>query len=155
MKTSNIFFTFLFYLAGSLPLLKAQDILGKQDSTDHEFLMLEFNEPQQNNAFSFECITGKTIHCSITSDSSIASGYSYVLVSADEWKKVFGLELNISRTIGAGNSLDSDSYFKVILNKDNLKPELKPLLKNFYIQNDPKFLIYDKASSENCMKYFK
>ena len=142
----------------SLFIFQEQDTLSEfyaqSFSNQSDVLMLEFNEPQQQNASTFQRLTGKTIFCYNANDSSAESGYSYVLVAMDEWGKVFGLELSITSTIDAGNSIGAGSFSREIKNKDNLKGEIIPLLKDFYIQNDPKFHIYNEASADSCQHYF-
>jgi hypothetical protein len=102
-------------------------------------LKIEFKNQVDKNAKEFVQIVGKKLY------HSAAHGYFYIGISKTELKSIFNLEIEVTVTKGAGNSVNRDAHSIKIKDMKKLNPKIKPFVTNLKIEDDPKFTAIDGA----------
>jgi hypothetical protein len=128
---------------------KGREISEERESLETELILkVVFNEPKLSNSQKLEKLLERKLYC------SKSLSYSYVLMRENEFLEELGVDVETTTTIGAGNSEDAVSISFGIADQNTLKVEFQGLIEALFIEDDPKFEVFDDASTESCNSYF-
>ena len=111
---------------------RASDNALRPAHTETFTVVLEFRRPYRENADAFIAATGWRLY------GHVEAGHLSTELSRGRLRDVLGLTFTLSVVRGAGNSKNTDAYVAKIRDPRALKAEFKPLLREVWINTDPK-----------------